>query len=201
MAASGSTPTQAANQIGAKVRVRVAFAFREPIAAMVLSSTDDLFTIARRYPRFRVLTRFGGSSGLNAVQLLLSGVFDRYPTLRLYWAETQIGWLPYYYEQLDDVYQRSRFWMERYFGLQQLRQQPSQILREHFYWGFIYDRIGLRLRYDIGVDRIMWGNDFPHSAGDWPNSRRVIEDMFSGVPDGEKNKILVSNVVDYFHLD
>ncbi len=37
----------------------------------------------------RVLTRFGGNSGLNAVQLLLSGVFDRYPKLRLYWAETQ----------------------------------------------------------------------------------------------------------------
>jgi predicted TIM-barrel fold metal-dependent hydrolase len=148
----------------------------------------------------RVLTRFGGNSGLNAVQLLLSGVFHRYPKLRLYWAETQIGWLPYYYEQLDDVYQRSRFWMERYFSLQQLKQEPSQILREHFYWGFIYDRIGLRLRYDIGVDRIMWGNDFPHSAGDWPNSRRVIDDMFSGVPADEKQKILVDNAVEFFQL-
>jgi hypothetical protein len=54
----------------------------------------------------RVLTRFAGSSGLNAVQLLLSGVFDRYPKLKIYWAETQIGWLPYFYEQLDDVYDR-----------------------------------------------------------------------------------------------
>jgi predicted TIM-barrel fold metal-dependent hydrolase len=59
----------------------------------------------------------------------------------------------------------------------------------------------LRLRYDVGIDRIMWGSDFPHSAGDWPNSRRVIEEMFSGVPEDEKTKILVSNVVDYFHLD
>jgi predicted TIM-barrel fold metal-dependent hydrolase len=73
-------------------------------------------------------------------------------------------------------------------------------LREHFYWGFIYDRIGLRLRYDIGVDRIMWGNDFPHSAGDWPNSRRVIDDMFSGVPADEKQKILVDNAVEFFQL-
>jgi predicted TIM-barrel fold metal-dependent hydrolase len=149
----------------------------------------------------RVLTRFGGNSGLNAVQLLLSGVFDRYPKLRMYWAETQIGWLPYYYEQLDDVYKRSRFWMERYFSLKPLEQQPSQILREHFYWGFIYDPIGLRLRYDIGVDRIMWGNDFPHSAGDWPNSRRIIEDMFSGVPTDEKQRILVDNAVEFFHLN
>jgi uncharacterized protein len=149
----------------------------------------------------RVLTRFGGTSGLNAVQLVLSGVFDRIPKLRIYWAETQIGWLPYFYEQLDDTYKRSRYWMERYFAIEPLKKQPSEYIREHCLWGFIYDPIGLRLRYDVGIDRIMWGSDFPHSAGDWPNSRRVIEEMFSGVPEDEKTKILVSNVADYFHLD
>ena len=149
----------------------------------------------------RVLTRFAGSSGLNAVQLVLSGIFDRYPKLKIYWAETQIGWLPYFYEQLDDVYKRSRYWMERDFDIKPLKQEPSAYVREHCYWGFIYDRIGLRLRYDVGIDKIMWGNDFPHSAGDWPNSKRVIEDIFSGVPEDEKQKILVDNAVDYFHLN
>jgi uncharacterized protein len=148
----------------------------------------------------RVLTRFGGSSGLNAVQLLLSGVFDRLPKLKIYWAETQVGWLPYYYEQLDDVYKRSRHWMERYFGLKPLKAVPSVYFRNHFYWGFIYDRIGLRLRYEIGVDKILWGNDFPHSAGDWPNSRRIIEASFGGIPEDEKNQILAGNAVNFFHL-
>ncbi|HEY7553964.1 MAG TPA: amidohydrolase family protein [Candidatus Binatia bacterium] len=148
----------------------------------------------------RVLTRFAGSSGLNAVQLLLSGVFDRYPRLQIYWAETQMGWIPYFYEQLDDVYKRSKHWMDRYFGFKPLKRQPSEYIRDHCYWGFIYDRIGLRLRYDIGVDRIMWGNDFPHSAGDWPHSKQVIEDIFSGVPEDERQKILVDNAVNYFHL-
>jgi predicted TIM-barrel fold metal-dependent hydrolase len=149
----------------------------------------------------RVLTRFGGNSGLNAVQLLLSGVFDRYPKLKIYWAETQIGWVPYFCDQLDDVYKRSKHWMERYFDLKPLKKPPSDYFREHFYWGFIYDRIGMRLRYDIGVDKIMWGNDFPHSAGDWPNSRRVIDDLFSGVPEDEKRKMLVENAVSFFHLN
>jgi len=149
----------------------------------------------------RVLTRFGGNSGLNAVQLLLSGVFDRFPKLRIYWAETQMGWLPYYYDQLDDVYNRSKHWMQRYFDLKPLQKTPSAYFREHFYWGFIYDRVGVRLRYEIGVDKIMWGNDFPHSAGDWPNSKRVIEDTFSGVPDDERKKMLVDNAVNFFHLN
>ena len=149
----------------------------------------------------RVLTRFGGNSGLNAVQLLLSGVFDRFPKLRIYWAETQMGWLPYYYDQLDDVYNRSKHWMQRYFDLQPLTKAPSAYFREHFYWGFIYDRVGVRLRYEIGVDKVMWGNDFPHSAGDCPNSKRVIDDIFSGVPADEKQKMLVDNAVNFFHLN
>jgi len=42
--------------------------------------------------------------------------------------------------------------MERYFGLKPLKEEPSRYFRRHFYWRFIYDRIGMRLRYEIGVD-------------------------------------------------
>ena len=91
--------------------------------------------------------------------------------------------------------------MERDFGVKALEKEPSAYVREHCYWGFIYDPIGIRLRDDVGVDKIMWGNDFPHSAGDWPNSKRVIEDMFSGVPQDERQKILVDNAVEFFHLN
>jgi len=149
----------------------------------------------------RVLTRFGGSSGLNAIQLMLSGVFEHFPKLKIFWAETQMGWLPYFYEQLDDVYKRSLFWMERDFGLAPLKRKPSEYIREHCWWGFIYDPIGLRLRHDVNIDRIMWGNDFPHSAGDWPHSRQVIKEMFKGIPEDEQYKMLVSNAVEFFHLE
>ncbi len=149
----------------------------------------------------RVLTRFGGSSGLNAIQLILSGVFERFPKLKIFWAETQMGWLPYFYEQLDDVYKRSRFWIARDFGIEPLKRKPSEYIREHCWWGFIYDPIGLRLRHDINIDRIMWGNDFPHSAGDWPHSRQVIKEMFKGIPEDEQYKLLVSNAVEFFHLE
>ena len=149
----------------------------------------------------RVLTRFGGSSGLNAIQLILSGVFERFPKLKIFWAETQMGWLPYFYEQLDDVYKRSRFWIARDFGIEPLKRKPSEYIREHCWWGFIYDPIGLRLRHDINIDRIMWGNDFPHSAGDWPHSRQVIKEMFKGIPEDEQYKMLVSNAVEFFHLE
>jgi predicted TIM-barrel fold metal-dependent hydrolase len=90
--------------------------------------------------------------------------------------------------------------MQRYFGLKPLKEEASRYFREHFYWRFIYDRAGIRLRYEIGVDKVMWGNDFPHSAGDWPNSRRVIDDVCAGLPEDEKERILGGNVADFFRL-
>ena len=47
----------------------------------------------------------------------------------------------------------------------------------------------------------MWASDFPHSASDWPNSRNLIDEMFVGVPEEERYKLLVGNVVEYFHLE
>lgn len=181
-----------------------------PLTVHVGMRTDGPFFKYKRQPGevafggdpVRVLTRFGGgASAQNAVQLLLSGVFDRLPKLRIFWAETQVGWLPYFYEQLDDTYKRSRFWIERYFGIEPLKREPSDYIREHCYWGFVYDAFGVRMRYEVGIDRAMWGSDFPHAAGDWPYSRRMIEDMFAGVPEEERHRMLVANAVEFFHLE
>ena len=115
----------------------------------------------------RVLTRFGGTSGLNAVQMMLSGVFDRYPKLSIYWAETQVGWLPYFYEQLDDTYKRSRHWMTRYFGIEPLKRQPSEYIREHCYGALSTIRSGSACATIWASRGSCGGADFPHAAGDW----------------------------------
>ena len=46
----------------------------------------------------------------------------------------------------------------------------------------------------------MWASDFPHLESDWPNSQRVIEENFAGVPADEKQKMIVGNAVKYFRL-
>jgi predicted TIM-barrel fold metal-dependent hydrolase len=53
----------------------------------------------------------------------------------------------------------------------------------------------------MGVDRVMWASDFPHLESDWPNSRRVIEENFAGVPEEEKWKMIVGNAVSFFRLE
>src|SRR5438093_1183708 len=61
--------------------------------------------------------KFCRLGGINAVQLMFAGVFDRFPALRLDFAETQSGWLGHFYEQADDRYERHYYWAERLLGM------------------------------------------------------------------------------------
>ena len=79
---------------------------------------------------------------------------------------------------------------------------PSEIACEHCYWGFNRNPAGVRIaRQEMGVDKVMWANDFPHLESDWPNSRRVIEENFAGIPEDEKWKMTVGNAMKYFKLN
>ncbi len=148
----------------------------------------------------RLLARFA-AAGHNTVQMILAGVFDRFPKLQIFWAETQVAWVPSFLESLDDSYERNRHWAKRLLGLEPLKRRPSEYIREHCWWGFNRDVFGMKVRNEVDVNKLMWGSDFPHAISDWPHSNRLLEEMFAGVPEGERHKMLVSNAVEYFHLD
>ena len=141
------------------------------------------------------------SGALEAAQMVISGLFERFPKLRIYWAENNVGWLPYYYEQIDHEYEVNRFWAERHLGLERLKKRPSEYLREHAYWGFFEDRAGIRQRYEIGVDRMLWSTDFPHLVTRWPHSREYFEMQTEGVPEDEKHLLAAGNAIRFFGLD
>lgn len=138
---------------------------------------------------------------LELTQMIMTGVFDRFPKLRVYWAENQIGWIPIFMEQMDMIYEANRFWAQRLLGLKPLARRPSEYVKEHAYWGFFDDPIGVRNRHEIGVDHIMWGSDFPHEVSRWPHSQELLSEQLAEVPANEKRKILSENVVKFFHLD
>ena len=155
--------------------------------------TDFVQRLARQGPHH--------SGSVEASQLVVAGVFDRFPKLRIYWAENNIGWLPYYFEQIDHEYTVNRFWAERCLGLPQLKRLPSEYLKENAHWGFFEDHIGVKLRHEVGVDRIMWSTDFPHIVTRWPNSLKVLESQMTGVPPNEKRIMVADNAIKFFHLD
>ena len=130
------------------------------------------------------------------VQFVLGGVFDRFPDLRLVMAETQVGWLPNFCDGIDRRFQRHQDWAGY-----TIKELPSAYIRRHFYFSFLDDGYGVAHRDEVGVDRMMWSTDFPHSAGDWPNSREVIDEIFAGVPADELELMLGGNCVRYYGLE
>ena len=50
--------------------------------------------------------------------------------------------------------------------------------------------MGIRLRDIIGVDRLMWGSDYPHSESTFPRSREVLSEILEGVPADEQASIV-----------
>ena len=155
--------------------------------------TDFVQRFARQGPHH--------SGSVEASQLVVSGVFDRFPKLQIYWAENNVGWLPYFYEQIDHEYQINRFWAERHLGLPSMKRLPSEYLKEHAYWGFFEDRVGVRLRHEVGVDRMMWSTDFPHVVSRWPKSLQALESQMAGVPQEGQWNMVAGNAIKFFRLD
>ena len=141
------------------------------------------------------------SGAVEATQLIFTGVFDRFPLLQIFWAENNVGWIPYFYQQMDQTYKVNCHWAEKLLGLPKLTKLPSEYLREHAHWGVFDDPIGIQLRHMIGVDKIMWSTDFPHIVTRWPKSLELVEEQFAGVPEHEKRAMLARNAVKFFHLD
>jgi predicted TIM-barrel fold metal-dependent hydrolase len=139
---------------------------------------------------------------ISLAQLVMSGVFDRLPELRIFFAETRLGWVPFWMEEADYWYERHRHWAERLLHVKPLEQRPSEYVRQHIFFSVQHvERVAVELRHHMGVDRIMFATDFPHIECDWPNTRPFAERLFEGVPRDEAYRIAAGNMLDFFHLN
>jgi predicted TIM-barrel fold metal-dependent hydrolase len=138
---------------------------------------------------------------LSLTQMVMSGVFDRLRDLQVFFAETRLGWVPFWMEEADYWYERHRHWAERLLNLKPLRQRPSDYVRQHIHFSVQHvERVAIELRHHLGVGHVMFATDFPHIECDWPNTRPFAERLFAGVPGDEAFKIAAANVLSYFRL-
>ena len=133
-----------------------------------------------------------------AANLIWSPVLTRFPTIQFALSEGGIGWLPYFLERIDYVYERHRFWTHQDFG----DELPSQRARRHFTFCFIDDKYGVQARHQIGIDNITWECDYPHSDSAWPTAPEAVMKHFDDtVTDEEINKMTHLNAMRVFHYD
>lgn len=134
-------------------------------------------------------------------QMIASGVFDRFPELRIFFAETRLGWVPFWMEEADFWYERHRHWAQRYLGFQPLKRRPSEYIKDHFLFSVQGpEHVALELRHHLGVEHIMFATDFPHIECEWPNTRPTLESLTASLSPEEKYQIVAGNVIDYFDL-
>ncbi len=132
-----------------------------------------------------------------AGDLLWSKMLRRYPDLKIALSEGGIGWIPYFLERADYVYQHHHHWTHQDFG----DKQPSDVFREHIITCFIEDPIGVKNRHAVGIDTITWECDYPHSDTTWPTAPEILSRSLVGVPDAEVAKMTHGNAMREFRLD
>ena len=130
------------------------------------------------------------------VRMVLAGVFDRIPELQIYFAESNASWIPSALFMVDDSYGVFKEW----YGVD-LAMKPSEYAWAHCHFGIVRDPVAMQMKDLLHLDRIMWGSDFPHSVGSFPESPRWIDEIFAPCTSEERRSILVDNPCRYFGLD
>lgn len=140
---------------------------------------------------------FGNSVG-SLVDFLFSGVLHRFPTLKLLYAEAQIGWIPYVLERTDDVWHTHRGWAH---GQDKCPELPSTYYYRQVHSCFFKDPVGVSVLDRVGLDNVMFETDYPHQDGTWPQSREAAALQFGHLSQREIDKIARGNAITLLGLD
>jgi predicted TIM-barrel fold metal-dependent hydrolase len=139
------------------------------------------------------LVRFQMTLATILTDLMGAAVFERFPNIRMVLGESGIGWIPYVIDRMDFEYK------DQYQDLK-LKKLPSEYWRNQCRATFQYDRVGTKLIEDMGVETLMWGSDFPHPDGVWPESKKYIDDQFKHLPPDIVYKMTCENAGKFYGL-
>jgi predicted TIM-barrel fold metal-dependent hydrolase len=118
--------------------------------------------------------------------IVFGGALERHPDVRVVIGESGLGWIPYVLERMD--YE----WEDQFRGLE-LKMRPSEYWRRQMYATFQLDETGIAMLDRIGEDNVMWGSDFPHPDGVWPDSQEMIERQLGHLPAETRRKLVCDN--------
>ena len=125
--------------------------------------------------------------------MIFTGIFDRFPDIRVVMAEFNVAWIPQFMYACDDQVNLAR-------ATPPPKLRPSEYFQRNVWASLIDDPVGGHLVDQIGVDRVVWSSDYPHFESSWPNSRQYVERNFSGLPADTIRKITRDNIIKLYDL-
>ncbi len=139
--------------------------------------------------------------------LIFGGVLERHPNLRVVLTEQGTGWIPRGIDTLDWFHRRMTHGGAAeavFFGAVAggMSLTPSEYFQRNFWVGASFLRPSeSELRYEVGVDRIMWGADYPHSEGSYPYTTEALRAAFAPCPPEETRRMLETTAADVYGFD
>ena len=147
---------------------------------------SDLPPLQQRQAFAVFITGFQLGMAKILMEIVFGGVLEAHPNLRIVIGESGIGWIPYVLDHMDLE------WEDQFKDLT-LTMKPSAYWRRQCLATYQTDRIGVRLLDELGLENVMWGSDFPHPDGVWPDSRQFIERELGHLPAETRRKVVCEN--------
>ena len=129
--------------------------------------------------------------------MILSGVFDRYPKLKVVCAEFDVGWVANLVQQVDYWFGRdSTFDAE----LNINKLPPSEYFKTNAFFTYQDDRAGVLTASVYGEDNFLWASDYPHGVTTWPYSKETVDRNCDGIDLNVKRKLNRQNTAKLYRL-
>jgi len=174
----------------------------EMVVSMHVGSSSQVPKITSDSPFMANLTWGAVRTSGAMLSWIFSGMFQKYPKLKIALSEGEIGWIPYFLERAEQVLDKQRHWVKR--GVQFMDHGAGggvdldtldvrETFRNHVFGCFIDDAHGIASIDEIGEDNIMCETDYPHSDSTWPDSIKVVRDRIAHLDPEVQHKILRGN--------
>jgi len=167
------------------------------VVAMHIGSSSKMPSASPDAPRAVNNTLSFANAMSSMVDFLMSGLLVRFPDLKLLYAESQLGWIPYTLQRLDQVWEENRAWAET----THVPEPPSTYYYRSVFGCFINDAHGLKSLDEIGIDNVTAETDYPHSDSTWPDTKEVMTKLTADLSDEETTKVLRGNAIGLLQLD
>lgn len=140
--------------------------------------------------------------------LMVSGAFEKHPNLQLVFTEQGTAWIPDELARLDYFFHRmgnavgsqEHVWGEAL--MKKLSLTPSEYFARQCHVGSSFIRPAeVPLRHAVGLDKIMWGSDYPHKEASTPFTLETLRAEFAGVPYDEVAMMLGTNAAKLYNFD
>jgi predicted TIM-barrel fold metal-dependent hydrolase len=127
---------------------------------------------------------------------MLSGMFDRYPNIKLVSVESGCGWVPFIMEAAE--YQWDEMAPDE---AKELKRRPHEYFKEHIFATFWFEDLGVKHFVEaIGPNNLLFETDFPHPTCLYPESQEHLARVLARLEPSVRQRVIQDNAVELYKI-